>query len=59
MLEASSDMDRINEMRINQGTAHFVAECSTSLITESADRRPRDQSPVYLLGRSLPIKAER
>lgn len=49
MPEAFSDMDGINEMGINQGTVHFVAECSTSLITESADRRPRDQFPVYSL----------
>lgn len=49
----------IIEMGINQGRAYFVAECSTTLITESADRRPRDQFPVYPLGWSLAIKLER
>lgn len=49
----------IIEIGINQGRAYFVAECSTTLITESADRRPRDQFPVYPLGWSLAIKLER
>lgn len=50
MLEAFTDMDGINVIEISQGNAHFVGDCSASLITESADRGPGLQFPVYFLG---------